>query len=140
VKEFYPVLIPPVTYKSLPPFLTGTQSLLINEASHLDRMSDGLPKLFGKTFNVAKWNTKKDQFLKVVTKLLKGASKQARPTEQEIADLKKELQDYKALVDELTEEKEQLSAKLAAVSKLKDKKERIQVLQSFRVNRSGSNN
>lgn len=130
-KEFYPVLIPPVTYKSLPPFLAGTQSLLIENESHLDRMSDGLPKLFGKTCNVAKWNTKKDHFLKLLPKLLKGISKQSRPTEQEIADLRKGLQDYKALVDELTQEKEQLMAKLAAVSKLKDKKETTKALQSL---------
>src|SRR5206468_3338250 len=37
----------------------------------------------------------------------------------------------KALVDELSQEKEQLLAKLAAVSKLKDKKETTKVLRSF---------
>jgi hypothetical protein len=130
-KEFYPVLIPPMTYKSLPPFLSSTQSLLVDNESHLDRMSDGLPKLFGKTCNIAKWNTKKGQFLKLLPKLLKGITKQSRPTDQEIADLRKELQDYRTLVDELTQEKEQLSVKLAAVSKLKDKKETTKVLQSF---------
>jgi hypothetical protein len=130
-KDFYPVLIPPVSYKSLPPFLSGTQALLVSEANHLDRMSDGLPKLFGKTFNVAKWNVKKDHFLKTLPKLLKSLPKQVRPTEQEIENLRKELQDYKAVVGELTEEKEQLSAKLTAVSKLKDKKETAKVLQTF---------
>lgn len=94
-------------------------------------MSDGLPKLFGKAFNVAKWNGKKDQFLKALPKLLKGIPKHARLTEQEIESLRKELQDYKALVKELTDEKEQLSVKLAAVSTLKDKKEAAKVLQSL---------
>ena len=130
-KDLYPVLIPPVTYKSLPPFLAGTQSLLIENESHLDRMSDGLPKLFGKTCNIAKWNTKKDQFLKRIPELLKDITKPARPTQQEVAILQTALQDYKALVGELTQDKEQLSAKLAAISKLKDKKETVKVLQSF---------
>lgn len=130
-KEFYPVLISPVNYKSLPSFLAGTQSLLIENDSHLDRLSDGLPKLFGKTFSIAKWNTKKSQFLRSLPKILETVSKQTRPTEQEIAALRTELQDYKALVDELTEQNEQLTAKLTAVSKLKDKEETTRVLQSF---------
>ena len=130
-KEFYPVLIPPVSYGSLAPFLSGTQSLLITDASHLDRLSDGLPKLFGKTFNVAKWNVKKEQFLNALPQLLNALLRQVRPTEQEIENIRKELQDYKTLVNELSEDKGQLSAKLAAVCRLKDKKETVKAIQAF---------
>ena len=122
-KEFYPILVPPLGYSNLPSFLAGTQALLLENESHLDRLSDGLPKLFDKSCNIAKWNTKKKAFAKHLPELLQNASGPTRLTLAEVNSLQKSLQDYEKYVEELTLKIEQLTTQYEIVSKLKDRKE-----------------
>src|ERR1022692_2383676 len=71
-KKFFPILIPPMKHASLPSFLASTQSLLVEDEGHLDRLFDELSKLLGKPCNVPKWNAKKRQFLNQLPEIIRA--------------------------------------------------------------------
>lgn len=72
-KRFFPILVPPMSHGDLPKFLVDDQTLLLGEDSHLDRLCDELPALVGITTNIAKWNSKKKQFLASIPAIIQAA-------------------------------------------------------------------
>jgi len=71
VKEFIPLLVPPVDYSDLRGTLFGSQALPIDQDIKLDTMQSVLVKLSSHPEKVSRWNSRKKQFLDGLPVLLK---------------------------------------------------------------------
>lgn len=77
-KPFIPLLTPPVSYSDLRGALYGKQAILLDSSKGLNEMYDqARKKLEVKDHGVARWELRRDQFLKKVPELSKAIGKPA---------------------------------------------------------------
>jgi hypothetical protein len=120
-KSFIPLLVPPVNYADLRGSLFGSQALAIDEDKKLDVMQAVIVALATKPETVARWNSRKAQFLKQLPSLLKGLKPVAILSEKEANQLRTQRDEYKSEFEKADTEVATLRRRVAELEKLKDK-------------------
>lgn len=127
-----PVVIPPATFADVGGVLTGIQAIKIDDPSKLsdayDVMVSGL-KL--KRLASARWETKRDDFLKKLGPLLKKQEKPSRVSFGEFAALEKKHKDVVEGLNESEQENAELKKQVESLKKLKDQEAVKQVMRQF---------
>lgn len=98
VKDFVPLLVPPIDHNDLRGTLFGSQVLPINQEAKLDSMHSVLAKLSTNPEKVSRWNSRKKQFLDglpdLLSKLAPVSSLSAKEAEKLAAERNAYKQDF----------------------------------------------
>jgi hypothetical protein len=65
-QDFFPLLVPPLTYNDLKAVLVGVQVETINEKKSLNDLKDRIAQKLGKVVNSTRWENKRDSFIATV--------------------------------------------------------------------------
>ncbi|MBN9397118.1 MAG: toll/interleukin-1 receptor domain-containing protein [Candidatus Melainabacteria bacterium] len=130
--NFFPMLVPPLTYRDLKAVLANMQAAKINDASDLDMLRDALVEDKIGNPKVQRWNVKRDEFIKkfdesISTQLL-GASNVPAAKFRELEAMHTEAQD---VIQEKEKEIKRLNEYAAELKKLKNKAEVSAVDREF---------
>ncbi len=116
----FPIVVPPLKKSGLKATLAVTQAGDVNDSGYLDELRDAVKEKHGAEVKTARWNLKKDLFLKELPDVLANLPKPAQvPAEK----LKEAEQKYREALEELEEaEKRQkeLGRQIEELKKLKD--------------------
>ncbi len=119
----FPIVVPPLKKSELKATLAVTQAGDVNDSGYLDDLRDAVKKRHGAEVKTARWNVKKDLFLKELPAVL---AKLAKPTQVPAAKLEAAEQRYAEALNELEDaEKKQkeLGRQIEDLKKLKDKEQ-----------------
>jgi hypothetical protein len=61
--DFFPLLVPPLTYSDLEAVLVGVHAEKIGDKKSLNELKDRISKALGNTPNSARWEKKRDEFI-----------------------------------------------------------------------------
>ncbi len=120
-KNFIPLLVPPVTYSDLRGSLFGSQALPIHDDKKLDAMHSIIVPLAGNAEKVARWNSRKAQFLKQLPELLKALKLVTTLSANEANQLRTERDEYKTEFEKADAEIARLNRQILELEKAKDK-------------------
>lgn len=120
-KSFVPLLVPPITQADLRGSLFGSQALAIDEDKKLDVMQSVIVTLATKPETVARWNSRKTQFLKQLPDLLKGLKPVTTLSEKDANQLRSQRDEYKSEFENADAEVATLRRRVAELEKVKDK-------------------
>ncbi|MFZ5957764.1 TIR domain-containing protein [Pseudomonas knackmussii] len=122
--KLFPLLVKPLTYEDVRGVLTGVQLTQIDSATRLSELRDQLNASFGlKGDKSARWETKRDSFLKSLPKILKKLPVLDQISQSEHAKVLSELEDARQYMKEQEDELENLKSLVSKLEKAKDKNE-----------------
>ncbi len=120
-KNFIPLLVPPVTYSDLRGSLFASQALPIDEDKKLDVMHSVIVPLAANAEKVARWNSRKAQFLKQLPEHLRALKPVTTLSEKEASQLRAERDEYKTEFEKADAEIATLKRRVAELEKVKDR-------------------
>lgn len=120
-KVFMPILVPPINYSDLRGSLFGSQSLPVGEGDKLDTMHSEIVKLAAMPEKVARWNSRKKQFLDQLPAILQNLLPVRTLSEQEANQLRVELDEYKDEFEKADVQIAVLKRQVAELENVKDK-------------------
>lgn len=127
-----PVLIPPATFADVGGVLTGIQAFKIDEPLRLSEAYEVIVKVLAlKRLMSARWEVKRDEFLKELGPLLKKQGKPSRVAYGDFAELKKKHDDVFAGLKDAEEENGELKKQIEALKRAKDREEVKEVVRRF---------
>ncbi|VVM76236.1 hypothetical protein PS673_02037 [Pseudomonas fluorescens] len=122
--SLFPLVVSPMKFEDVKGVLTGVQLTALDSAEFLSELRDQLIKTLevagGKT---ARWESKRDAFLKSLPKLLKKLPVPSHISPAAHSKVVDALAESKEYIAELDEQVERLNALVADLTKAKDKKE-----------------
>lgn len=125
-----PLLVEPLEYKDIKAVLTGIHVLKIGDKNDLNTMQEELTKVLGiKGKPFARWEVKRDKFLKELTDYISSIEPPKTIFIDEYNELQKKYEDS---IEELKQSEEELEKKNALIEKLKvakDSEETKEILQ-----------
>jgi TIR domain len=124
----FPLIVPPLGFSDMKAVLSGVQAGLINDASKLDNLRDRL----GSSVPTAKWNAKRDVFLRTFDQRLAGSIK--GPTKIPSEKFKELNEKYAALLDEVSVKENEirtLNQQIADLKALRDRSEVAKVVAKY---------
>lgn len=119
-KNFFPILISPITFKDLRGALHGTQCRELEHPATPSALYDHLSKLAPTPVPVARWDIKKDIFIKSVHSVAAKLPKPKTVSAEEHARIKIQSNEFRELSIQLQEEINTLKLQIAELSKAKD--------------------
>ena len=120
-KTFVPLLVPPIDYKDLRGSLFGTQALSVDQSEKLDTMHSVIVRLAENPEKVARWNSRKTQFLGALPKILGSLEPVKTLSEKEVEQLRAERDEYKEEFEKTDGQIVELKNHIAELEKAKDK-------------------
>ena len=131
-KPFVPILTPPFGYSDLRGALYGKQVILLDSPKGLNEMYDKVRETLGvKDHGVARWELRRDQFLKKLPVLLQAIGKPAGLKPAEAEALIKERDGLKAEFAALDEELQTAKKQIKALEGATDAKDRKRIMLEF---------
>jgi hypothetical protein len=130
-KDFIPLLVPPIDYNDLRGTLFGSQSLPINEDKKLDSVQTVLTKLADNPEKVARWNSRKAQFLKQLPSVLSMLPPVNTLSGKEAAKLSAERDEYREEYQKSDVEVAALKKQVAELSTAKDREEVASIKKKY---------
>jgi hypothetical protein len=125
-----PVLIPPATFVDVGGVLTGIQAFKIDEPLKLSEAYEVIVKVLTlKRLMAARWEVKRDEFLKALAPLLKKQEKPSRVAYGQFAELEKK---HMEVVEGLNEAEQEIGELKKLVDVLKKAKDQVAVKQVMR--------
>nr|WP_298139203.1 TIR domain-containing protein [uncultured Pseudomonas sp.] len=122
--KLFPLLVKPLTYEDVRGVLTGVQLTQIDSATRLSELRDQLNATFGlKGDKSARWEAKRDSFLKSLPKILKKLPVLDQIMPSDHAKVLNDLEDARQYIEDQEEELESLKSLISKLEKAKDKKE-----------------
>ncbi len=123
VKDFFPVLVPPVRFKDMKAVLSGLQASKIDDPSGLDELRDELAeRLDIKPLPTPRWNEKRDEFLSSLPSALEELPLSPTVPRRKLKDALAKFQEANALYKEQKEENETLRNRIEKLKATKDAK------------------
>lgn len=122
--RLFPLLVPPLKYAAVQGVLTGVQLTALDSSERLSELRDQL--LATLSINgapTARWEVKRDKFLKELPRLLKKLPTPETISSAEHAKVKSDLSGAKDAIAELETDRERLTALVDELSSAKDQKE-----------------
>jgi len=120
----FPLVVAPINKATLKATLAVTQAGDIDNASYLDELRDAVKACHGSEVKTARWNVKRDLFLKELPQVL---AKLPKPTQVPADKLLEAEQKYDEALKELEADEEKISALNAQIAELKKCKDAVQV-------------
>ena len=131
-KPFVPILTPPVGYSDLRGALYGKQAIILDSPKGLNEMYDQVREsLGGKDHGVARWELRRDQFLKKLPVLQKSIGKPAGLKPAEAEALTKERDALKSEYASLDEELQSARKQIKALEGATDATDRKRIMREF---------
>ena len=122
--NLFPLLVQPLTFEDVKGVLTGAQLTEINSATRLSELRDQLNSTLGLTGkNTARWESKRDVFLKSLPKILKKLPSHEQVSTAAHAKVVSELDDARQYMADQEEELEKKNDLIGKLEKAKDKNE-----------------
>lgn len=122
--RFFPLLVPPMKYADVQGVLTGVHLTSLDSAERLSELRDQLLGVLSTAKGpTARWEVKRDKFLRELPQVLKGLPAPQTISSAEHAKVKDELNGAKESIAELETERERLESLVEELSSAKDKKE-----------------
>ena len=116
VKDFIPVLVPPVSFGDMKAVLYGLQALRLDVSQDIDELRDELAnRLEIKLLPTSRWNEKREEFLKSLPSRIAALPLSPSVPRSQLEKVKQELSDYKndlALAESETKRLQLINAKL----------------------------
>lgn len=126
--KFYPILLPPLDYDDQDGILKGLQTIKIGRDKKLSTMIQEITEICETSFKVANCQTKTEDFISQLPTLLKTIPEPNTCKKEELDEIKKELDSFKAEYRELESENVRLNKIIEELKNLKDKAEFDKVL------------
>lgn len=122
--RLFPIIVSPLTFEDVKGVLAGVQLIEINNPMSLSEMRDQFNKALGVNGGMsARWEAKRDAFLKKLPKILKKLPAVDRVTATAHAKVVNELTDAKQYVADQEVELDKLKALVAELENAKDRTE-----------------
>ena len=118
-----PILVPPAGYKDLKGVLSPTQVIDITSPAKLTELQMQLDELLGLKINQARWETKRNKFLKSLYVILENLEKPTKIPIKQFIDLKEKYDQSLVALEEYDDENTMLKEQIKELKKIKDKKE-----------------
>ncbi len=126
--QLFPLLVSPLKFSDVSGVLTGVQVTPINGAEQLSDLRDLLLKVLSISgTSTARWEVKRDKFLKDLSKLLKKLPSPEIISSADHDKVKNDLKGAKGSIAELEMERERLQSMVDQLSCAKDKNEVIAI-------------
>ncbi len=123
VKNFVPVLVPPVRFKDMKAVLSGLQASKIDDPSDLDELRDELAECLDiKPLPTPRWNEKRSEFVNSLSSVLKKLPLSPTVPREKLEDALAKLQEANALYEEQEEENKTLRNRIDKLKATKDAK------------------
>ncbi len=120
--QLYPLLVPPLKYSDVAGVLTGIQLTVLNDEDKLSEFMDHITSSLCETkVSTARWEVKRDKFVKELPKLLKKLDKPTIVSLAEHTKTQKDLKDAKEALAEVQEEVDNLKSLVEDLSRAKDR-------------------
>jgi len=117
-----PIIVPPMEFSDIEAVLVGLHAREIDNGSDLSEIKDELESLLSlEVIKTARWETKKDQFLRKAVKIIPTLP---TPNTVSFEEYEKEKEKYEAALDDIDELKEKIDEKNRMISELKECKDR----------------
>jgi hypothetical protein len=121
-KNFFPILVPPVDFADLRGALTGMQCRKLTDQTTPSALYDHLSKVIPNPVPVARWDIKKESFVRSLPKILSKIPKPEVVKAGEHARVIEESKQYKEAAVQLQEENDSLRKQIDEIAKTKDAK------------------
>ena len=115
--ECFPLLIEPCDFTDMKAVLIGTQAGKVNDKHSLNNLKDWLMRTFGLSVSTARWENKRDDFLRKLPKLVEESGKPERVS----------LKQYQELVANYEEAKSELAKAEKRIERLEKAKDKADV-------------
>ncbi len=123
VKDFVPVLVPPVGFKDMKAVLSNLQASQINDPPALDELRDKLTaRLNIEGSSTPRWNEKRDEFLNSLPSALEKLSPSPTVPRKKLEDALEKIQEADALYEKQKEENKRLRNQIDKLKATKDAK------------------
>lgn len=126
-----PLLVPPLKYDDVKGVLTGIQLISLTDADRLSEFMDRVSSSLSHTVpSVARWEIKRDKFVKEMPKLLKKITNPDSVSQAEHKKVQDKLFENKKALEESDTEVERLNALVTELSAAKDKCQVLSILKA----------
>ncbi|EKS6739482.1 toll/interleukin-1 receptor domain-containing protein [Enterobacter kobei] len=130
--KLLPLLVPPLQYQDVQGVLKATQLERIDNHNDLSQFAECLNDIFPSlNINIARWNVKAEKFTKNIPILISECAAPNTIPIVEYENLKKELLETRAALEEINDENEILSNKIKELALCKDASEVREVQKKF---------
>ncbi len=129
--KLIPIIIPPASYKDLKGVLLPTQTIDITDLSKLTELQMQLCEVFGLNINQARWESKRNKFLKGLDSILENIEKPYSIPIEKFTELKDKYNQSLIALEESDDEIRRLNDQIIEIRKLKDKKEVKKIYEKY---------
>ncbi|MGE6385449.1 toll/interleukin-1 receptor domain-containing protein [Pseudomonas sp. NPDC078416] len=132
--SLFPLLVKPLTFEDVKGVLTGAQLTEINSATRLSELRDQLNSTLGLTGkNTARWESKRDVFLKGLPKILKKLPSHQQVSAAAHAKVVSDLDDARQYIADQEADLEEKKDLITKLEKAKDKNEVAAIKRAYAV-------
>ncbi len=130
--DHMPILVPPMEFSDIEDVMKGLQGRKINSGSDLSEIKDELEALLAlKPMKTARWNVKKDKFLKEVEEIIPTLPVPETVTFEEHAELKEKYDESLKVIEEIEAEKDEKDEIIKDLKSCKDREEVSAVVKKY---------
>ena len=129
-KDFIPILIPPIRFSDMKAVLVGIQALRIQIDEDLDELRDELAERLNiKPLPTPRWNEKRNEFLKVLSRKLKNIPASPIVKRELLDKAESEIHEYEEFLTLANKENEKLKKINSKLKKAKDAKQVTRIVR-----------
>jgi len=128
--DAFPLIVPPQSFADLKAVLHISQAAVIDRPEDLDDLPDRVKDRLGANVATARWNAKRDQFLKSqLPKLLLGLAEPRLVSADRLEQAQEQLRELEALLTEKSDALDALQSRFDALAETKTREQALEVVR-----------